>query len=212
MTHLIILFFVTFSAALMGVVPPGLINLTAAKTSATKGKLNGILFAVGAAIVVMIQAYLAVHISKYLFNNPFVIDVLLKIAVIVFSFFAIYFFVVARKRRNKKMKVVQVSKKSSFYKGMLLSTVNVLPIPYFSGLHAAWNVSGWIQFKVLDVLIFVMAAGMGTFSMLYMYVVYFDKLESKTDRFSRHSDYIMSVLMLLLVIITFIRIFYKFDE
>lgn len=108
--------------------PPGLINLTAAKTSATKGKLNGILFAVGAAIVVMIQAYLAVHISKYLFNNPFVIDVLLKIAVIVFSF---YFFVVARKRRNKKMKVVQVSKKSSFYKGMLLSTVNVLPIPYF---------------------------------------------------------------------------------
>ena len=211
MTHLIILFFVTFSAALMGVVPPGLINLTAAKTSATKGKLNGILFAVGAAIV-MIQAYLAVHISKYLFNNPFVIDVLLKIAVIVFSFFAIYFFVVARKRRNKKMKVVQVSKKSSFYKGMLLSTVNVLPIPYFSGLHAAWNVSGWIQFKVLDVLIFVMAAGMGTFSMLYMYVVYFDKLESKTDRFSRHSDYIMSVLMLLLVIITFIRIFYKFDE
>lgn len=185
MTHLIILFFVTFSAALMGVVPPGLINLTAAKTSATKGKLNGILFAVGAAIVVMIQAYLAVHISKYLFNNPFVIDVLLKIAVIVFSFFAIYFFVVARKRRNKKMKVVQVSKKSSFYKGMLLSTVNVLPIPYFSGLHAAWNVSGWIQFKVLDVLIFVMAAGMGTFSMLYMYVVYFDKLESKTDRFSK---------------------------
>lgn len=102
MTHLIILFFVTFSAALMGVVPPGLINLTAAKTSATKGKLNGILFAVGAAIVVMIQAYLAVHISKYLFNNPFVIDVLLKIAVIVFSFFAIYFFVVARKRRTKK--------------------------------------------------------------------------------------------------------------
>lgn len=129
-----------------------------------------------------------------------------------FLVFAIYFFVVARKRRNKKMKVVQVSKKSSFYKGMLLSTVNVLPIPYFSGLHAAWNVSGWIQFKVLDVLIFVMAAGMGTFSMLYMYVVYFDKLESKTDRFSRHSDYIMSVLMLLLVIITFIRIFYKFDE
>ena len=161
MTHLIILFFVTFSAALMGVVPPGLINLTAAKTSATKGKLNGILFAVGAAIVVMIQAYLAVHISKYLFNNPFVIDVLLKIAVIVFSFFAIYFFVVARKRRNKKMKVVQVSKKSSFYKGMLLSTVNVLPIPYFSGLHAAWNVSGWIQFKVLDILLFLMAAGVG---------------------------------------------------
>lgn len=133
MTHLIILFFVTFSAALMGVVPPGLINLTAAKTSATKGKLNGILFAVGAAIVVMIQAYLAVHISKYLFNNPFVIDVLLKIAVIVFSFFAIYFFVVARKRRNKKMKVVQVSKKVPFIRGCYFLQLMYFRFPILVG-------------------------------------------------------------------------------
>ena len=43
MANLIILFFVTFSAALLGVVPPGLINLNAAKISTNKGKLNGII-------------------------------------------------------------------------------------------------------------------------------------------------------------------------
>ena len=41
MTHVLILFFVTFSAAFMATVPPGLLNMNAAKTSVEKGKLNG---------------------------------------------------------------------------------------------------------------------------------------------------------------------------
>ncbi|ETN93792.1 LysE type translocator [Zhouia amylolytica] len=208
MEHLAILFFATFSAALMGVVPPGLINMTAAKVSLTKGKANGILFATGASTTVVAQAYVAVLISKYLYNNPFVIDILLKIALVVFGFFAVYFFIVARKNKEKKFKEVDVSKRGSFLKGMLLALVNLLPIPYFCGLNAAWKVSGWIKFQLWDVLTFIIAAGAGTFAMLYMYVVYFDKLQAKSDRFSRYSDYVLSVLMLILVIITFIRIFY----
>ncbi|UNZ00114.1 lysine transporter LysE [Zhouia spongiae] len=208
MEHLAILFFATFSAALMGVVPPGLINMTAAKVSLTKGKVNGILFASGASATVVAQAYVAVLISKYLYNNPFIIDILLKIALVVFGFFTVYFFIVARKKKEKKIKEVDVSKRGSFLKGMLLALVNLLPIPYFCGLNAAWKVSGWIKFEVWDVLVFIIAAGSGTFAMLYMYVVYFDKLQAKSDRFSRYSDYVLSVLMLILVIITFIRIFY----
>jgi len=208
MVHHIILFFATFSAALMGVVFPGLINITAAKVSSEKGKVNGILFAVGASITVVFQAYIAVLISRYLYNNPYVIDLLLKIALGVFGFFAVYFFILARKKKDKKLKKVRISKRNNFFKGMLLAMLNVLPIPYFCALNAAWNVSGWIKFEILDILTFIIAAGLGTFSMLYMYVVYFDKLQTKTDRFSRHSDYILSVLMFILVIITFMRLFY----
>lgn len=208
MKHLAILFFSTFSAALMGVVPPGLINMTAAKISSRKGRSNGIIFALGASITVVAQAYLAVIISKYLYNNPFVIDALLKIALVVFGFFAVYFFIVAKKSKEKKFKEVDISRKGSFFKGMLLAMVNLLPIPYFCGLNAAWKVSGWIKFELWDVLTFIIAAGSGTFAMLYMYVVYFDKLQAKSDRFSKYSDYILSVLMLILVIITFLRIFY----
>src|SRR5690606_7830324 len=102
MSHLIILFFATFSASLMAIVFPGLVNITAAKTSAKKGKTNGIVFATGASIVVSLQAYLGVLISKYLYKNPFVIDLLLKIALVVFAFFAIYFFILANKNKHKK--------------------------------------------------------------------------------------------------------------
>ncbi|WP_224485160.1 LysE family transporter [Robertkochia aurantiaca] len=208
MTHIIILFFATFSAAMVGVVFPGLVNITAAKTSTNKGKQSGIIFSAGASLTVVIQAYIGVLISKYLYNNPYVIDILLKIAILVFSFFAVYFLVLAKKGKKKKVRGVKVKKKNLFFKGMLISALNVLPIAYFCGLNAAWNVSGWIKFEVTDVVTFIVAAGVGTFAMLYMYVFYFDKLQEKTDRFARYSDYILSALMGVLLIITLIRLFY----
>ena len=70
MTHLLILFFVTYSAAFMATVPPGLLNMNVAKTSVKKGKLNGIMFSLGVSTMIMLQAYVAVLISKYLHNHP----------------------------------------------------------------------------------------------------------------------------------------------
>ncbi|PRX56521.1 LysE family transporter [Flagellimonas meridianipacifica] len=209
MTHLLILFFATFSAAFMATVPPGLLNMNAAKTSVEKGKLNGIIFSLGVSSMIMVQSYISVLISKFLYNNPEVIDLLLKIALVVFAFFAIYFFVTAKKKTKGGLKPVKMSKKNSFFKGMLLAALNLLTIPYYSGLNAMWNKAGWIKFEITDILIFVLAAGMGTFSVLYLYTFYFNKLETKTNRFSKNSNYILSALMLILLIITLIRIFYR---
>ena len=206
MEHLLILFFVTFSAAFMATVPPGLLNMNAAKTSVEKGKLNGIIFISGVSTMIMLQAIVAVYISKYLHKNPDVVEVLLKIAVLVFAFLAVYFYRAARSDRKKVVKAADISKRNSFFKGMLLAALNLLTIPYYSGLNIMWNASGWIKFEIWDIVVFVLAAGCGTFSVLYMYTVYFNKLENKTDRFSRNSNSILSVLMLILLAITIYRI------
>lgn len=209
MTHLLILFFATFSAAFMATVPPGLLNMNAAKTSVKKGKGNGIIFSLGVSTMIMMQAYVAVLISKFLYRNPEVIDILLKIALAVFAFFALYFFISARREDSDNLKRVKVSRKNSFFKGMLLAALNLLTIPYYSGLNAMWNASGWIKFEVWDICVFILAAGCGTFTVLYLYTVYFKKLESRTRTFSRYSNYILSGLMLVLLMITVIRIFYS---
>jgi threonine/homoserine/homoserine lactone efflux protein len=207
MTHLLTLFFATFSAAFMATVPPGLLNMNAAKTSVEKGKLNGIIFSLGVSTMIMLQAIIAVYISKFLDKNPGVVAVLLKIAVLVFALLAIYFFMAARKNIKKVVKEVKISKRNSFLKGMLLAALNLLTIPYYSGLNIMWNASGWIKFQVWDIVTFILAAGCGTFSVLYMYTIYFNKLENKTNRFSKNSNYILSALMLVLLTITIHRIF-----
>ena len=208
MHHLFILFFATFSAAVMATVPPGLLNMNAAKVSVEKGKLNGIIFSIGVSTMIMLQATIAVYISKFLNNNPNVIATLLKVATVIFSLLAVYFFMAARRNKARIPKLVKVSKKNSFFKGIGLAAVNLLTIPYYSGLNIMWNASGWIKFKVWDITIFILAAGMGTFAVLYMYTIYFNKLENKTNRFSKNSNYILSGLMVVLLVITMLRIFY----
>jgi threonine/homoserine/homoserine lactone efflux protein len=209
MTHLLILFFATYSAAFMATVPPGLLNMNAAKTSVEKGKLDGIIFSLGVSSTIVAQAYLSVLISKFLYNNPEVIDGLLKAALAVFGFFTLYFFVKARSKKEKSPEEITKSKKNSFFKGILLASLNFLTIPYYAGIHAMWNKTGWIQFKQEDILVFVFAAGAGTFSVLYLYTFYFNKLETKSNRFSKNSNYIISLLMLILLVITLIRILYR---
>ena len=102
-----------------------------------------------------------------------------------------------------------ISKRNSYFKGLLLAALNLLNVPYYSGLNAMWNASGWIKFEIWDILIFIIAAGSGTFTVLYLYTVYFNKLEAKTDRFSKNSNYILSALMLVLLVITIFRVFYR---
>lgn len=209
MEHLLILFFVTFSAAFMATVPPGLLNMNAAKNGVEKGRHNGVIFSLGVSTMIMIQAYIAVLISKFLYKNPEIIDMLLKIAIGVFAFFAVFFFIKAKKNKIDVPEVVKGSKRNSFFKGFLLASVNLLTIPYYSGLNVMWTSSGWIKFEITDILTFVLAAGFGTFSVLYLYVFYFNKLEKKTNRFSKNANYILSVLMVVLLIITVIRVFSK---
>lgn len=209
MTHILILFFATFSAAFMATVPPGLLNMNAAKISVEKGKLNGVIFSLGVSSMIMVQAYIAVFISKFLYRNPEVIDILLKIAIAVFAIFAVYFFIMAKRNKKQQIKEVNLSKKNSFFKGVLLAALNLLTIPYYSGLNAMWNEAGWIKFEAQDITTFVVASGAGTFSVLYLYTFYFDKLETKTNRFSKNSNYILSALMVVLLVITLIRILYR---
>ncbi len=206
MQHLLILFFATFSAAFMATVPPGLLNLNAAKTSVEKNKLNGIIFSLGVSTVIMLQATIAVFISKFLDRNQEVVSTLLELAIVVFAGLAIYFFIAAKRNKKKKIKALKISKRNSYFKGMFLATLNFLTIPYYSGLNIMWNASGWIKFMFLDIAIFVLAAGLGTFSVLYLYVFYFDKLEHKTNKFERNANYILSFLMVILLIITVVRV------
>lgn len=208
MTHLLILFFATYSAAFMATVPPGLLNMNAAKTSVEKGKSVGIIFCAGVSTTIMLQAYVAVMISKYLYRNPEIIFGLQRAAIAVFAFFALYFFFTARNKKEKPISVARVSRKNSFFKGVLLASLNLLTIPYYSAVNVMWNSTGWILFEFWDIATFILAAGCGTFSVLYLYTVYFNKLEARTNAFSRNSNYVLSILMLVLLVITLIRIFY----
>ena len=201
------LFLITFFAALLGVVPPGLVNMTVAKTCVQRGKKNGMYVAIGASIVVFFQAFIAILLARYIFDNPFVRNVLLRTGLVIFILMAVYFFVMAQRKR-KEVEVHDTSGLKSILKGTVVAALNIFPIPYFCAISAALNVGGDGDYQVFDILVFTVAASLGTFSTLYLYVLFFVRIEEKADFFSKYSNYFMAALMLVLVFITLIRIFY----
>ncbi len=204
------LFLVTFFASLVGVIPPGLVNMTVARTCLERGKNNGILVAIGASVVVVCQALVAILLAKYIFFNPFVKNILLRTGAVIFLLMAIYFFAKAKQRKTK-IKVYRHNETRSFFKGVMMSAINVLPIPYFVAIAAGMSVSGKIEYDAPKIIAFIIAAGSGTFVTLYFYVFSFLKIEKKTASITKYSNYFMGVLMLVLVLITLARIIYTWE-
>lgn len=201
------LFLITYIAALLGVVPPGLVNMTVAKTCLIHGKKNGLFVALGASIVVFIQALLAVFLARYIFDNPYIRNILLRTGFVIFLILAVYFFVKAKKGPHIEDHSKEANS-NSIFKGVLIGALNVFPIPYFIALATALNIGGDVHQGYSMMIAFIFAAGLGTFTTLYFYVFFFQKIEDKTEIFAKYSNYFMGILMLVMVLITLIRIFY----
>ena len=191
-----------------GVIPPGLINMSVAKTCVQHGKKNGILVAVGASIIVLFQALIAIQLARYIFGNSYVQNMLLRTGLVIFAIMAIFFFVKAKKSKVKKVVVPKNAGLKSLGKGMMVAVLNVLPIPYFCALGVGLNVSGKVEYDVMAITIFILAAALGTFTALYFYATFFARIEKKSASFNKYSNYFMAGLMVVLVVITLIRIVY----
>src|SRR5690606_20978975 len=132
---------ITYFAALLGVVPPGLVNMSVAKTCLKRGKQNGMYMAIGASVTVLAQATIAIHLARYIFNNPYVNSILLRAGFVIFLIMMVYLLIMAQHRR-KEVEVHPTSGIRSVFKGMMIGALNIFPIPYFVALGAALNVNG----------------------------------------------------------------------
>jgi len=208
MPQLLLLSLATFVAAFAASLPPGLLNMNAAKTSIEKGKKNGIIFSLGVGATVILQVYLAVRIAKLLSRNPEIIEMLMKIALAIFAALAIFFFLKAKKDTNDTHEIAEDKKRGSFVKGAFLAALNLLIIPFYAGLNTFFHTQGMMNYTIIDEVVFIASAALGTFLVMYLYAFYFNKWEHKTKGFSKNANYILSGLMILLFVITLFKLFY----
>lgn len=136
-------FLIGFFGALIGVIPPGLINMYAAKVSMKEGRKKGMLFSIGVCVTVMIQTYIALLFARYIEMHPGIVDLLQKVALGIFISLTIYFIFIAKDTRREIRDNDSYSKTSRFFSGMFLAVLNLLPLPYWIYLGITFSVFGW---------------------------------------------------------------------
>ncbi|MWB95813.1 LysE family transporter [Flavobacterium sp. GA093] len=195
-----------FIAAFIGIIPPGLINMTAAKINLKEGKKNALWFVVGAVIIIFFQVYVAVLFARVIDDRPDVVTLLREVGFVIFSILTIYFLFIAKGPKTKKSKIKKSSKKSRFFLGMLLSGLNFFPIPYYVVVSVTLASYNLFEFENNIIFTFVLGSVLGSFAVLYSYIAFFKSIESKTDYLLKNMNRIIGSITGIIAVVTLINI------
>ncbi|MDT0558616.1 LysE family transporter [Ichthyenterobacterium sp. W332] len=202
-----LVFFLGLIIALVGVIPPGLLNMTAAKISLKEGYNRGVVFSIGVCVVVCLQTYVAAIFARYLTNHPEVVEILQRVAFVLFVLITIYFLILAKKETQQQLAEPKMkSKHSRFFQGMLLSSLNVFPIPYQAYMTITIASFGWLKFDKISIVSYVAGAATGTFVMLYVYIFFFEKIKGKKFTTQKSMNYIIGSITGVVALFTLINI------
>jgi threonine/homoserine/homoserine lactone efflux protein len=204
--NLIIPYFLGFITAIIGITPPGLLNMTAAKVNLKEGKRNAFWFVLGAVIIIFFQAYLAILFAQVINIRPDIIILLREVGFGIFSALSFYFLVLAKAPKIKKTKIIKRSQKKRFFLGMLLSALNFFPIPYYVFVSITLFSYDLFSFDIGSIFIFVSGVVLGSALVFYCYVTFFQKIETKADYLLRNMNTIIGSITGLIALVTLFNI------
>ena len=201
-----IVFLLGLSFAFVGVIPPGMLNMSAAKISLKEGHVRGFVFSIGVCIIVGFQTYLALIFAKYLSQHPDVVDVLKRVALVLFILISIYFFLLAKSDASPQEVDASKSKKSRFFQGIFMSALNVFPIPYQAYVVTTLLSYQLLSLDNLSVGTYVAGATSGTFIALYIYILFFDKIKNSKITSPKRMNYCIGIITAIVSITTLVSI------
>ena len=205
MNYITPLFF-GFLSAFVGITPPGLINMTAAKVNHKEGKRNALWFVFGALLVICIQVFFSILFAKIINRRPDLVALLREIGFCIFTALTIYFLWIAKTPISKPKKLKKNSKTKRFFLGMWLSALNFFPIPYYVFVSISLASYHLFSFDKTSIFIFVNGALLGSFLVFYFYISFFNKIENKRDYIMKNMNTIIGSITGLISIITLINI------
>ncbi|WP_298263982.1 LysE family transporter [uncultured Lutibacter sp.] len=189
--------------AYIGLISPGMLNMTALKISLSTNKKESIKFALGASLVVFFQAGIALFFADYFVKNPKIIEVLKVIGVFVFFILSVLFFILSRKVLNAK---TTKGARNYFLKGIAMSVVNMLAVPFYLGISIYLASINKIIIEQPFIILFVFGSALGSYLLFYTYIILADVINNKIAFIARNINLILSILFLILGILTLFKL------
>lgn len=183
-----------------------MLNMTALKISLEKGREAANKYAFGVSITTIPQVITAVLLTKYLAENPTILETLEKAGILIFILLSYYFYKASRKGKMK-VEELKTKKELPFLTGITLSVINMFAIPFFCGIIVLLDTFKLFSFYFIPVLFFTLGAVIGTFYILFLYGKFAKKIQQKTGKLTKDINIILSILTGFVAIFTIIKRF-----
>jgi threonine/homoserine/homoserine lactone efflux protein len=188
-------FLIAFAISFLGSIPVGVLNLTIVDIALRKSFKQVLMFATASALIEYGQGFIALKFSSLFETNQnlaFYIDL---IATPVFFILGIFYL---RKHGKPPKKEETIS---DFKKGLLLSIVNPLAIPFWVVWGTVGLGKGWLTMSNSSIAIFTLGISMGTFATLLLYGLaakpIIEKIEIVNQRINQIIGWVLIILGLL---------------
>ena len=196
--------------SIIGIIIPGMLNMTIAKISVKENQQQALNFAFGAVVVVFFQAFLGTYFAKFLDAHPFFSEGLKKIGTFIFIGLTIAFVILGFKAKSKKRKKVTIeTKKNRFLYGVVMSSLNMFAIPWFAFTSLMMASKDWFVYDLLSIVLFSISAASGTYFVFYLYALYFKKIEHKLSFIVQNINFFIAFLTGLVAISSLYKMYFQ---
>lgn len=180
--------------------------MTALKISLEKGSNALNKYALGVALLVVPQIYIAVILTKYITENPKILETFDKVGIVIFMLLSFYFYSESKKSKVN-VDVKKTKKENPFLTGITLSLLNMFAVPFFCGIIVLLDNFTLFYFDTIPILFFILGSVLGTFYILFLYGKFAKIIQKKTGKLIRDINLILSILTGLVAVVTLIKLF-----
>ena len=189
----------------IGSLPFGLINITTSKISIEKGVKAAIWFALGAASVEIIQAYLSITFASVIIKKQTVSEFFQWFSLCLFLGLSIYYFFFTKSEKTAH-KDEKIKTGRLLLSGVSISALNFMVFPYWIFYYSYLKGQELLSFEFPFTIVFSLGVGLGTFLLLFLYASFGKKLINKYAIVSKYINKIIGLIFLILASITFFQI------
>ena len=194
--HYLELILIGIFTAIIGSAIPGLLNMTVVKIGKQEGSKSAYTFMAGTAVTIALQVYIAIFLTKFINFNAEVTKIFREVGLAVFLLITIYFLFFAKKqdqkkKRKKEKQIGEVQQKNKFIYGVILSAINVFPVPFYVFLSATLKSYHISVFNQPNSSIFALGVVLGSMIIFSLYLKFFSSKTEENSFILKHINYVI---------------------
>lgn len=170
-----------FFFSFIGTIPPGTINLTIIQLGLEKKISIAWRFAIAASVMEYPYAWIAVEFAEMVTSSPMIVENMQLITAIVMTVLGI----LTLWSSSKPTKLTSALSESGYMKGIVLSILNPLAIPFWVGTTAYLDSLNWIELSTpIRLQSYLIGLCLGTFVILMLMAFLAKKIVSQFQQSS----------------------------
>ena len=198
--------------AFIGSSIPGLLNMTVVKIGKQEGIKSAYTFMSGTAVTIAIQVYLAIFLAKFIDFNEDVTKIFREVGLAVFVMITIYFLFFAsnqdqKKKKRKELEIGKDKQKNKFVYGLLLSALNVFPLPFYVFLSATLVSYNVTVFGQPNSSVFALGVVIGSMIIFGLYLKFFNSKSEEDSFILKNINYVIGGVTSAISVLTIYQLF-----